>query len=81
MWGIQRVVDTAAFSPMFSQALAARLAADAAISITNNRALQSDMWNLYGVKLAQAAARDGGQGANEIVKSNNYITARARGGL
>jgi hypothetical protein len=79
LWGIERVTDTGKFSPLFVQALAARLAADAAIPVTNNREMQSDMWSLYVSKLAEAAARDGQQGSIEKTRSDTLI--RARGGF
>jgi len=78
MKGVRRVVDTGFFSNMFVQTLATRLAADLAIPITENRNLQADYWNLYGVKLSQAAARDGMQGKNVKLKSSSLIDARRR---
>lgn len=80
MRGIRRVTDTGIFSPLFVQALAARLAADAAIPLTENRQLQSDMWNLYSAKLAEAAAQDGSQGSNEYTEAETFINARGYGG-
>lgn len=80
LWGIKLVTDTGKFTPLFVQALAARIAADAAIPLTENRELQSDMWNLFEVKLAEAAARDGQQGSNEQIISNTLIDARLGGG-
>lgn len=80
LWGIKQVTDTSEFSPLFIQALAARIAADACIPMTENRQLQADMWNLYSTKLAEAAVRDGQQGSNETVISNSLINARAGGG-
>ena len=53
MWGVQRVTDTGKFTLLFVQTLAARLAADGAIPLTQNRQLQADMWNLYEAKLAE----------------------------
>lgn len=81
LWGIRQVTDTGKFTPLFIQALAARLAADACIPLTENRQLQSDMFSLYGVKLAEAAVRDGQQGANETIQSNTLLDARVAGGL
>jgi hypothetical protein len=83
LWGINRVTDTGPFSLLFVQALAARLAADACIPLTENRQLQSDMFNLYSVKLAEAAVRDGQQGSNELIQSDSLINARwsSGGGL
>ena len=78
-WGIKRITDTQKFSPLFVQALAARLAADAAIPMTENRNLQSDMWNLFDVKVREAANRDGMQGANERVTSSSLVDVRHSG--
>lgn len=76
MWGIQRITDTNKFSMLFTQALAARIAADAAIPLTENRALQGDMWRLYADKLSEATARDGMQGTVEKTKSDSLVVAR-----
>ncbi len=79
LWGIKRVTDTGQFSPLFTQALAARLAAEMAVPLAENRQLQADLWALYGDKLREAAVRDGQQGANEMVQSNSLVDARASG--
>ena len=79
LWGLQRIVDTGAFTSLFSQAVAARLAAEMAIPITENPKMQADMWALYQAKLADAATRDGQQGANERIRSNSLINARGGG--
>lgn len=76
MWGLKRITDTGQMSTMFVEALAARLAADLAIPLTENRQLQVDMWNLYQQKLKEAAARDGMQGRNERVRDGGLITSR-----
>jgi hypothetical protein len=86
IWGITRVTNTRLFTTMFSQALAARLAADLCIPLTENRNLNADMWSLYNGKLDDAAARDGMQGANEKLypnrggNSGRLIKTRFRGG-
>ena len=80
LWGVKRETDTGQFSPLFVQALAARLAAEMAIPLAENRQLQADLWALYQAKLADAAARDGQQGANEKIQSNSMVDARAQGG-
>lgn len=71
-----RVTNIGLYSPMFVQTLAARLAADLAIPLTQNRTLQADMWNLYGKKLGVASAMDGIQGKMELKRSN--ATTRVR---
>lgn len=80
LWGIARVTDVNAFPPMFTQALAARIAADLAVPLTQNRQLQADMWNLYETKLQDAAVRDGQQGRNELMSGSLLIAARQSGG-
>jgi hypothetical protein len=76
LWGLKQVTDTAKFSPLFVQALAARIAADAAIPMTENRQLQVDMWGLYGDKLREAAARDGQQGTNDVITQQRLTSVR-----
>ena len=79
-WGMKRVTDTGAFSPLFVQALAARLAADAAVPLTENRQLQVDLWGLYGDKLREAAVRDGQQGGNDMITQGTLTGVRYSGG-
>ncbi len=80
MWGLKRIVDTGQFSNLFVQALAARMAADLAIALTQDRMMQADMWQLYQAKLTEAASRDGAQGRNDIIKTGNLITGRYSNG-
>ncbi len=77
--GKLRISDTGKFTPMFVQALAARIAADAAIPMTENRELQRDMWQLYEAKLLEAAAVDGTQMAHEKIQSHSMVEARHMG--
>jgi hypothetical protein len=79
LWGVQRITNTGKFSPLFTQALAARIAAELAITITENKTLQADLWALYQAKLADAATRDGQQGSNEKIISNSLVNVRAQG--
>ncbi|MHC4983877.1 MAG: hypothetical protein ACYTF6_12025 [Planctomycetota bacterium] len=77
LWGITRVTDVTKYTEGFRQALAARLAADMAIPLTENRNLQSDMWALYERKLNEASVRDGQQGRNERVGNSRLIAVRS----
>jgi len=77
--GILRGSDTGSFSAGFVQALAARLAADACIPMTENRQLQGDLWTLSVEKLREAAAVDGMQGTNDKVMATSLIDARRSG--
>ncbi len=76
LWGLKRVTDTGKFSSLFVQALAARLAADACIPLTENAQLQTVMWQLYQAKLADAATRDGQQGSNDYTVSDTLVASR-----
>ena len=80
MRGLKRIVDTGQFSNLFVQALAARMAADLAIPLTQDRQMQADMWQLYQAKLMEAAARDGYQGSSQKLKTGNFINGRYTGG-
>lgn len=64
---ILRIEDPAEWSPGFTRALAARLAADLAVPLAENRALQADMLQLYAAEIREAAARDGMQGRTDRV--------------
>ena len=75
---IKRVKAPNQFSSLFIQALSARLAADLAVPVTENRKLQADMWALYENKLEEAVARDGMQGRSEVVRSKRVLNARSR---
>lgn len=73
---IWRITDTTKFTPAFVHCLAARLAADIAITLTESRNMQRDMWDLYMKKLDDAAATDGMQGSNDIIESRYLIKVR-----
>ncbi len=73
---LKRIEDTNKFSAMFVQALAARIAMDLCIPITENRTLQEQMTTLYAAKLAMAASSDGSQGRSERTRSNSLTAVR-----
>ena len=73
---IQQVTDTTKFSPAFDQALAARIAMDLAIPLTESRTLQRDMAAMYGEKINLAAASDGMQGRSQKTRSTSLISVR-----
>lgn len=75
---IVQVVDPKLFSPQFSHALAARLAADTCITFTENARLEETMEARYESKLADAAYADGSQGRTEVVRSTKLTGARTR---
>jgi hypothetical protein len=75
---INRVDNADLYLPSFVHALAARLAADTCITLTENRRLKEDMEKMYIMKIADASASDGAQGRNEVFRSGRLIGARSR---
>lgn len=78
VWGVRHITDTRKFSPLFVEALAARIAAELAIPITQNRQLMVDHWQLYNDKISESVVRDGQQGRSEKHKSRTLLNARSR---
>lgn len=71
-----QIVDTTKFSPAFDQALAARLAMDLAIPLTNSEKMQKSMAAMYGEKIGLAAATDGMQGRSYNTRSDSLTVVR-----
>ncbi len=71
-----RITDTTKFSPAFDQCLAARLAMDLAIPISNSEKMQSAMASMYGEKIALAAASDGMQGRSYNTRTDSLTMVR-----
>ena len=76
---VVRVADPNRFSSLFTQALAARLAADLAIALTQSRELQQQHYQIYLEKLDEAAANDGSQGKSRQITSSWLRGSRAGG--
>ena len=76
---IARITDPNRFSSLFVQALAARLAADLAIPLSQSRALQQQHYQIYEMKLAEAVANDGMQGKSRRITSTWLRGSRAGG--
>ena len=74
---VSQVLDTTLYSPGLVQALAARMAADLAVTYTENRSLQADLWKIYDEKMKEAAAVDGGQGISDrLNRAPTYLGQR-----
>ena len=76
MRAIVRVTDPNKYSPSFIQALAARIAADICIPLTQDEKVQVNMETLYQRKLASAGTSDGRQGRSERTRSNSLTRVR-----
>lgn len=73
------VTDTTKFSPLFVQCLAARLAADMCIAITENRQLKDQLTREYEGKLQMAVTMNSMQGRSEKLKTGRLISQRGSG--
>lgn len=72
----KRITDVGLFSPNFVQSVAARLAADIAIPLTDSKTLMDRMEAKYINSLDVAGGADGSQGINVAVVSNELIRVR-----
>lgn len=75
---IMKVTDPSLFSPSFVHALAARLAADTAITFTESIKMEEKMEARYFMKLEDAKYADGSQGSTEVIRSTKLTGARKR---
>ena len=71
-----RVVESFTWSPTFIQAFSARIAADLAMALTEDRQKMEDMYKLYASKLGEAASMDGMQGRAERIRSDHLTRVR-----
>ena len=74
---ISRETNTNLFSPTFVQALAARIAMDIAIPLTDSMKLQDTMRQQYALKMKEAVSADGIQGAREVMLAETLINVRS----
>lgn len=75
---IIQITNTDLFSASFVHALAARLAADTALTFTENIKLKDRMEEMYIAKLAEAQFSEGRQGRTEKIQSNLLTGTRTR---
>ena len=73
---LTRIADTTKFTSAFDQCLAARIAMDIAIPLTNSEQLQASMASMYGEKLRIAAGTDGMQGRSYRTRSDSLTVVR-----
>ncbi len=74
---IARVEDVAQYSPLFVDCLAARLAAEISMSLTDNQNATQTMMNLYQMKLTEARIMDGYEGTpRDVINTDGWLIAR-----
>jgi hypothetical protein len=73
---VTRVINPALFSPLFTQALAARLAATICTGLTESQTLDSKMWDRYYGFIADAKAIDGRKASRLRFQPGRLVKAR-----
>lgn len=73
---IYDVTDASVFSPLFAEALAARLAADLAYPLVQSNTLHEQMMVYYEKLLRKAKAADAQEGKAEPLMYNTFLNAR-----
>jgi hypothetical protein len=73
---IARITDTTLFHPKFVDALAARLAADMAMKITESRNKEKLAWEKYKMTLVDARSVDAMEGTPEVIEAEEWLDAR-----
>lgn len=75
----RRVTDPAQFDPLFVAALAARVAADIALSLSESTAKAQGLWQLYMGKLQEAWKNDAQEGQPDALPQGSWLGARFGG--
>jgi hypothetical protein len=68
--------DAASFDALFAEALAARIAADVAVSLTESTGKAQALWQVYQSKLAEARRRDAQESGAEISVHGHWFESR-----
>jgi len=74
------VTDAVRFDPLFVDALAARIASDIAVQLSESVSRSQGLWQVYQAKLVEARRRDAQEGQPERLPSGDWLDARASAG-
>jgi hypothetical protein len=68
--------NPASFDALFSEMLAARIAAGVAVSLTESTGKAQSLWRVYQLKLAEARRRDAQESGAEISVHGHWFESR-----
>lgn len=74
------VTQTAAFDPLFVEALSARVASDIAVQLSESVSRAQGLWQVYQSKLVEARRRDAQEGQPDSLPRGSWADARLDGG-
>jgi len=74
------VTETGDFDPLFVEALAARVASDIAVQLSESVSRSQGLWQVYQAKLVEARRRDAQEGQPDQLPRGSWIDARLDGG-
>lgn len=70
------IVNPASFDTLFIHALATRIAADIAVSLSESLGKAQSLWQIYMAKLGEARRRDAQEGQAEDLPEGTWLDAR-----
>jgi len=73
---VERTTDSGNYSPLFIEALAAKLAAEWALPITGNQSITNTMTVLFRDKIAEARSMDSAVGIPDALNASEWLDAR-----
>lgn len=76
----ERVTSVARFDPLFVDTLAARIAADIAVQLSESVSKGQSLWQVYLAKLTEARRRDSQEGQPENFPNGGWVDSRFGGG-
>ena len=76
---VSQVTNEGLWTPIFVEALSARLGAEWAIPLRDLTQLQRDMWRLYREKISEARSADGQEGMPDRIDADLWTNARWTG--
>lgn len=74
--GIRRIEEEGRYSPLFVEALAAKLASLVAINLTGSAEIQGNMLKFFATFVSQAKSRDGQQGRSKVMRNRQLQSVR-----
>ena len=73
------VTDTAQFDPLFVETLAARVASDIAVQLSESVGRAQSLWQVYQAKLVEARKRDSQEGQSDNLPRGSWLDSRNSG--